>query len=141
MSTTGKTEEKKWEEAVTEAKGFVYRFEDLYDAAKKGKAAGRQPSDFITTLNGVTFFAEIKTTTKNLFSFSGIQPNQWRTAVKQTKAGGLYYFIIYFSKHALWCAIPASVLIKSEKQSINVTEAQHYVFDIENVSESFPINS
>lgn len=123
---TGKTSEDIFERWAEQHGGFVYRFEDLFDAKRKGKVANRKPSDFLLTIDGKTSYAEVKSTIKPSFTFSNIQPEQWRTAVKQTRAGGQYFFFVHFMTQERWFKLPARVIIDSVKKSINIKELGDY---------------
>lgn len=130
LKNTGKTSEELFVSWVEGCRGVVYRFEDLYDARKKSKVTTRKPADFMVTLNGVTSYSEVKSTVKKSLSFKAIQPEQWRYAHLVTKAGGAYIFFIHFITLEKWFAVPARVLIESEKRSINVSEVCQFEFDI-----------
>jgi penicillin-binding protein-related factor A (putative recombinase) len=130
LRNTGKPSEDAYESWVEECHGHVYRFEDAYDAKKKGKAASRKPADYLITIGGVSCLTEVKSTTKKSLSFSAIRPEQWRNAVKVTKAAGIYTFVMHFIDENKWFAVPAQLLINSTKQSINILEVAEYEFDI-----------
>lgn len=127
---TGKSSEEIFERWAENLGGFVYRFEDLFDAKRKGKVANRKPSDFLLTIDGETSYAEVKSTVKPSFTFSNIQPEQWRTAVKQTRAGGQYFFFVHFMTQERWFKLPARVIIDSVKKSINIKELGDYEISI-----------
>lgn len=128
---TGKPSEDLFLRWADNQKGFVHRFTDLYDAKKKGKAANEQPSDFLLTLPGFMCYAEVKSTTKPSFSFAQIQPKQWKTALKQTKAGGHYLFFVHFLTENRWFRIPARVILDSERKSLNIKTLSQFEFDIQ----------
>lgn len=123
---TGKSSEEIFLKCMEDLGIFVYRFQDLYDAKKLGKVANRKPSDFLITSNGVTAFAEVKSTNKNSFSFSNIQPEQWRTAILQTRNGGQYIFYLHFLTVDRWFKVPARTIIDSDKKSVNIKELDDY---------------
>lgn len=120
----GKESESIFLKVLASQNAFVYRFEDLYDAKRKGKVANRKPCDFLVTHKGKTIYAEVKSTIKNSFSFSNIQPEQWRTAVKSTASGGLYRFFVHFTSVNRWFSIPASIIIDSKKKSISIKDLE-----------------
>jgi len=130
LKNTGKNSEDIFESWVQKQSGYLYRFEDFYDAKKKGKVANRKPSDYLVTLSGSTFMAEVKSTTKNTFSFSNIQPEQWRNAIKITRAEGEYYFFIHLLALNEWFRVPARRIIDSAKKSINIKELSEYKLDL-----------
>lgn len=127
---TGKSSEDIFERWIENLGAFVYRFEDLFDAKRKGKVANRKPSDFLVTLNGETSYAEVKSTIKPTFTFANIRPEQWRVAVKQTRAGGTYYFYVHFIGHNRWFKLPARLIIDSAKKSINIKELGEYEISV-----------
>jgi len=123
---TGKDSELIFEDRMTERNAFVYRFEDYADINYKGgsnspnKAVDAKPSDYIVSLSGSLFFAEVKSVaTKRSFPFSSITKEQWRTAFKVVQTGGLYFFFIHFRELDEWFMVPAKEIIRHEKRSMN----------------------
>lgn len=79
-------------------RAFNFRFADAADAYGKNKRlvlTDRQPSDFLTTAFGRTFYAECKET-KNPRGFNTgiISQHQRNVAVQVAAAGGTYLFIV-----------------------------------------------
>lgn len=133
MSNSGKISEAKFEKWC-EQLGYLHRFEDLFDALKKGKAANQRPSDYLATIEGTTHYCEVKSTGKKSLAFSAITPSQWKTATKVTKHNGTYFFFIHFLDVDKWFAVPARVLLNHDKQSININLLDRYEFDINEIS-------
>ena len=98
---TGKDSEDIFEATVEAAGGFADRLSDMFDASKSKMVSTRKPSDFIVSVNGETFYAEVKSISeKDRFNFQDIQPAQWRSATRATKADGKYFFFLvaFFTK-------------------------------------------
>lgn len=117
----------------------LYRFEDFGDvnfrSGRNTRLAGKvgvteRPSDYLLTVQGQMAYVEVKScANKTSFPFSNIRGSQWRSALKQTKAGGEYLFMIYSSEHNQWFRVPASVLIETKdngKQSLAYKDIQAY---------------
>lgn len=122
---TGKPSEQIFEQTFEGLGAFVNRISDSFDAAKQRKVTTRKPSDFIVTYQGDTFYAEIKSISeKDRFSFSSIQPEQWRVATRVYRAGGKYYFYLHFIAFNRWFKVPAEVILNSEKKSITMREVE-----------------
>lgn len=91
---------------------FVYQFEDaraVMGALKSRKVfvQGR-PSDYLVTSDGVTFFAEVKTSENpTSFPLSNIAKAQWNCAIKMVAAKGLYWFYIRKEPDRIWYRVPA----------------------------------
>lgn len=132
MSNTGKSSEEIFEAFIQSQGGYADRLSDLIDAVKQRKVATQKPSDFIVTLKGEIHYAEVKSISeKDRFSFSGIQPSQWRAATHVTRAGGQYFFYLHFVAFNRWFKIPAKVILNSEKKSLTIREVQDYDYVIE----------
>lgn len=122
---TGKDSEDIFEAAVEAVGGFADRLSDMFDAAKSKMVSTRKPSDFIVSVNGETFYAEVKSISeKDRFNFQDIQPAQWRSATRATRAGGKYFFFLHFKAFNRWFKVPAAVILNSEKKSITMREVE-----------------
>lgn len=76
----------------------------------KSALALPQPSDAIVTLNGHTWYAEVKSSENPVsFPFGDIRPSQWAASVRQVAAGGEYLFYLKSLATGLWFAVPAQV--------------------------------
>lgn len=116
----------------------VYKFQDTREAM--GTTGSRRvftqsrPSDFLITHDGLTYFAEVKSSSHaTSFPFSGIRPDQWKYAILTTAAKGFYFFYIRSEYLGQWFKIPASFLISLRKQdfkSIKWTDLQPYFFEM-----------
>lgn len=137
----------KWRDAEDEFEDYwkqfgksatVFRFQDSYDAmaATRSKTvrAKAQPSDFLVTHDGHTFFAEVKSSTNaSSFSLSNIRDNQWRQAMLTTAAKGLYLFYIRNETNGVWYKIPASFFLSLEKDGIKSVKWElltEYIFNL-----------
>lgn len=71
-----------------------------------------QPADYLVTLDGDTYYAEVKSTeNKTSFPFSLIRPNQWAAAAQQRAAGGLYFFYVKNLNTGDWHRVPGDVFL------------------------------
>ena len=134
MTNTGKVSEAIFEGFFLKLgkRAFVHRVTDA--AEVRGRSQGlniivkKQPSDYIVTANGEMFYAEVKSTEdKTAFRKSQIEDGQWVAAVKQTAAGGDYFFFVHALKSNLWYCIPAAHLIKSEAKSWKWEELKTFI--------------
>jgi penicillin-binding protein-related factor A (putative recombinase) len=113
----------------------VYRFEDYADA--NFKASGRtrkivaaKPSDYIITILGRTFYAEVKSIASgSRFNFSNIKASQWRSATKVSKASGEYFFFIHFLTSDRWYKVPAQAILRAEKKSLLEKDLLKYYWE------------
>lgn len=112
---------------------FVHRLTDTAVAkaiSGSGAFVAAQPSDYLVTLNGLTFFAEVKSTVEvNSFPFSNIQKKQMASSRRIIAAGGAYFFYIHARALDLWFKIPAGVIheIAKVKKSATWIEVEQYV--------------
>lgn len=113
---TGKPSEKLFDEAFTRMgkQAFVFKFTDAAEARgtnKKPVIIKAQPSDRIVTLNGHTFYAEIKSTTHaTRFDFSLLRQTQGAYARMIEAAGGSYDIFIHALLPNVWFRIPYSLV-------------------------------
>lgn len=131
-----KKTEKEFESAFArKGKGaFVHRLTDTAAAkATSGKKAfvKAQPSDYIVTDEGHTFYAEVKSSHDTTsFPHSNIQQFQMASARRITKAGGNYVFFLKNLLTGQWYCVPAEVIIASEKKSTRWADIENYRWDI-----------
>lgn len=131
MANDGKHSEAIFEKYIESRGGFLYRLTDLFDASKKQLVTGRKASDFIVTVDGRNEYAEVKSIEdKNSFKFSSIRTEQWRVATRVVKAGGDYFFYLHFLAFDKWCKVPASVILRHDKKSIQLKEVEQYQFSV-----------
>lgn len=109
----------------------VIRLTDTAAAkATSGKNAfiQAQPSDFLLTLQGVTHFAEVKSTkNETSFPFSNIKKGQWAASKRVVAAGGSYLFFIKNLNTDTWYLVPAQVLhAQKPKKSIRWTQLGNF---------------
>ena len=124
-------------EAIFTAKGkkaFVHRVTDTAAAkATSGKKAfvKAQPSDYIVTDNGLTYFAEVKSSEHvTSFPHSNIQKFQLASARRITTAGGVYIFFLKNLNTGTWYCVPAEVIIASEKASTRWEDIEPYRWNL-----------
>lgn len=133
----------KWKQAEIDFKesfdrygkdAYVHRFTDTATAkATSGAGAfvAAQPSDFLVTLSGSSFYAEVKSTIDpTTFHYSNVRKGQWAAARMITRAGGLYFFFLKSEHLGQWYCVPAAVLINHTKKSIEWTELEPYKHDL-----------
>lgn len=130
-----------WKDAESEFESFFAPFgkrahvQRLTDTAFVRGTTGRaasfkdaQPSDYIITLEGTTFYAEVKSTqSEPSFPFSLIKKSQWAAARMVTAAGGHYRFYIRRESTKRWYVVPAVVFITHTAKSIRWHEIEGYL--------------
>lgn len=122
MKNNGVASEKYFEQAMELAYGkhvFVERLPDtksIKGLIKHGFIQGR-PSDYLVTLRGEMFYAEVKSSSNpTSFPFSNIGKEQWRAMLRQIKAGGTYNFYIHNLVTDTWYLVPAEVIVATDSQ-------------------------
>ena len=137
----------KWKDAEEEFENYwkkfgksatVFRFHDSFDAMGVTKSktvrTTAQPSDFLVTHDGHTFFAEVKSSTNpSSFSLSNIRDAQWRQAMLTTAAKGLYLFYIRNETNRVWYKVPASFFLSLHKDGIKSVKWEaltEYMFNL-----------
>ena len=136
MINTGKESEAIFSDFLEKLGSHVERFEDYADVnlgrQKTRKIVSTKPSDFIVTLRGITAFTEVKSMSKGTrFDFSRIERHQWRTAIKVTRAQGLYFFFLHFLESNPWYQVPAKTIIEASKKSLQEAEIKAYECSME----------
>lgn len=98
---TGKSSEAAFENCLTNLYGkkvYIHRLQDaaaLYGLNARAVKVGTQPSDYVVTVKGLTFYAEVKSSSNlTSFPFSCIKAHQLTAARRVRMAGGRYYFFI-----------------------------------------------
>lgn len=105
---TGKPSESDWEEAHDRLgkRAFYCRLVDaaeIYGRTGVKSKARAQPSDYIATLDGTTFFAEVKSSIhQNLFEFKLLRTAQSAAAQRVLSAGGEYWVYAHCLAHNIW---------------------------------------
>jgi penicillin-binding protein-related factor A (putative recombinase) len=80
----------------------------------------KQGSDYIVTLNGRMFYAEVKSTSDpKAFRRSLITDVQLGTARRQCAAKGEYFFFVHRLPTDTWYMVPAPLILNSEKGSLS----------------------
>lgn len=75
----------------------------------------KRPSDYIVTLNGEMFYAEVKSVTDEpSFSFSNLRPAQRNAMARQWAAGGLYKIFIHNLLTDTWYELNAGEVFCAE---------------------------
>lgn len=86
----------------------------------------KQPADFIVVCNGVTFFADVKTTANTKGISSSLFKSQAAHKLKILNAGGLYYFFIKSLSNNKWYRLPAGY----DNFNAKWEELEKFSFDI-----------
>lgn len=126
-NNSGKSAEEEWEilmRRLYRSSLFLHRVTD--SAEVRGMAGSGftkpQPSDYIVTIGGRMFYAEIKSSNnRTSFPFSDITLGQKAAAKQQLIAGGEYLFYIKNMITGRWYEVPALVIfeaIKAGHQSV-----------------------
>ena len=135
---TGKKSEQIFEESIDRlGKSAVYF--RLVDAAeirgrtgKVATSARAQPSDYIVTAYGVTFYAEVKSTQNaTSFPFSLLKKSQTAAATMILAAGGEYMVFAHNLLTDRWYRFPYSFVQQTQasgRQSIPWTELETYAW-------------
>lgn len=99
---------------------YCHRFLDTRDATRVvnqrkdlfGKKVmvkvPKQPADFIVIDNGVTYFADVKTTTSTKGISSSLFRQQRASKLKITNAGGRYFFYVKRLETGQWYMLSSS---------------------------------
>ncbi len=114
---------------------YCHRFPDSLDATRSNArnpnarfvALPPQPSDFIVVWNGVTFFAEVKSTKSTVGISSSLFKKQAAHKLKINNAGGIYYFFVKRTQTGQWYRIPGHYPNLNAKWS----ELENFLFDIQ----------
>lgn len=104
-------------------KAFAHR---LVDTKAARNLVENQPSDYVVTANGVTWYAEVKLCAERVsFPFDNISKGQLRAMALQLRAGGEYFVHIKSSDKNRWYHIPAALILdtlESGKKSLKWSE-------------------
>lgn len=115
--------EDEFESWFTSKTQFVYAFEDAREVmgarqSRKVFTKG-QPADYLVIDNGLTYFAEVKSSQhETSFSLSGIQKSQWNAAARTVAALGIYYFFIRKEPEGVWFKVPASFFLDIQSKGV-----------------------
>lgn len=98
---------------------------------KRATAVGTQPSDRLVTFEGVTFFAEVKSTKEPVsFPFGIIKASQHGYAQMTTAAGGHYFVFVKSLVLNRWFKIPYSAIAAAPGSSIKWTDLETMSWNI-----------
>lgn len=122
-----------WEGRKT---AYCFQFHDAREAM--GAAGSRRvfttahPSDFLVTDKGEMYYAEVKSSeNETSFPFSNIKKSQWNAAIRQTAAGGKYFFFLYANKRESWYKLDARFLLDiyhSGRKSVGWAELTDFLW-------------
>lgn len=109
---TGKPSEQAFEAYLNSLgkRCYWYRFVDAAEiVGRTGRIAGSirpAPSDYLVVRDGVTEFAEVKSTSGSSFSFSLLRRTQSAAARMAIAAGGVYFIYLHDLTRNQWYRIP-----------------------------------
>lgn len=112
MKNTGKKSEEIFEDhwGRIGKTAYAFRFTDAAEATgtnKRRTTIKAQPSDYIVTYLGKTFYAEVKSTVhERLFPFSMLRKTQSAYAKFVLAAGGDYLVYVHSLHHDKWFCVP-----------------------------------
>jgi len=137
VKNTGTDSEDDFELRIKRAYGkraFIYRVTDSKEVrGRSGKAAftKAQPSDYIVTIEGKMFYAEVKSSNnKTSFPFSQISSTQMGSSRRQQMAGGEYYFFLHNVNTDKWYKVPALAFHGHDKKSFKWEDLTNYEWKI-----------
>lgn len=117
VQNTGKKSEAGFENALAVKYGkrlFVNRLQDaqaLHGLNGHAVKVGRQPADYVVTVSGLTFYAEVKSSLNaSSFPFSCISAHQLAAARKVRLAGGKYFFFIHNLKDDVFYMVDSATI-------------------------------
>lgn len=104
-------------------KAYVARLSDTATAkATGGGFVAAQPADYIVTLNGDWFYAEVKSTKdEKAFHFSNIRKGQIAASRRTVAANGVYLFFVYSVHLDQWHCLPAELVHTTLRQKKSLT--------------------
>ena len=136
MKNNGVKSEKIFEDRMEEAyrkNVFVERLPDtksIKGAIGSGFIAGR-PSDYLVTLRGEMFYAEVKSCSDPVsFPFSNFRKDQWKAMIRQNAAGGKYSVFLHNLLTNEWYRVECQEVLAADQQgrkSIKWSEMSKWV--------------
>lgn len=107
---TGVDAEKLFEKEMEEAHGkgaFIYRIPDHKEISRGGKVKGvsvrKTPADYLVSVDGNTFYCEIKSTENTeRFGFNMFTEGELNAMKRQQAAGGVYVVMVYRIQTKSW---------------------------------------
>lgn len=121
---TGTGSEKIFEDQLLKHHGtkvYAYRFEDAKETRglNGGKAVlvSPRPADYVVTINGVMFYAEVKSSTNARNATFKLRPGQKAAMRRQIAAGGEYRIYFHCIPRDEWYCIPANDLLDRDRMS------------------------
>lgn len=115
------------------SRAFCYRIADAAEVKGRTGKIGKTrptPSDFIVTFNGVTEYAEVKSThNPTSFPFSNLEVGQKSAAVQILAAGGEYNVYVHRLPESIWYKIPYLLIRDSEKKSLAWTQLETNIWN------------
>lgn len=112
---------------------YVHRLPDTAVAKATGGKGGfiaAQPADYVVTLKGETFYAEVKSTIdEKTFHFSNIRKQQMAASRRIIRAGGKYLFFIKSLEWDRWYCLCASVLHNHPTKSMTWEQLKAYEYE------------
>jgi penicillin-binding protein-related factor A (putative recombinase) len=95
-------------------RAFSYRIADAAEVRGRTGNIGTTratPSDYVVTFDGVTFYAEVKSTQEKIsFPFSLLKKGQKAAAPQVVAAGGGYFVFVHSLTTDTWYRVPFEVI-------------------------------
>lgn len=124
IANNGSESEAAFVEMITRNRGklvYVFRLTDtkeIMGAMGKGFTK-KNPSDYIVTLNGHMFYAEVKSTQEKVsFKFSSFTKGQIIGMTRQIAAGGKYNIYIHHIPSNTWYLLDGSTVLNEMKKKV-----------------------
>jgi penicillin-binding protein-related factor A (putative recombinase) len=137
MKNTGADSENDFELKLKRRYGkkcFIYRVTDSKEVrGRTGKAVSTkaQPSDYIVTEDGETYYAEVKSCNNaTSFPFGQISEVQMGSSKRQYMAGGKYFFFLHNKITNVWYKVPACAIHNHNKRSFKWEEINNYKWEL-----------
>lgn len=131
---TGKTAEQQVEDYFKSfgKQAHLYRFEDQADLVGRNNGkivkSDKKPADYLLTHLGFTSYLEVKSSlSKTSFPLGNISDGQFAYALKISRAGGRYDFLIKNERTGHWYLVPFSyveALTEQGRKSTKWTELE-----------------
>lgn len=134
MKNTGEPSEIRFQEIMQKGckSAYVFRLPDTKEVrGRVGKGWVRaQPSDYIVTEKGLTYYAEVKSTwDPKRFKKSLITTDQRKAAKLQVRAKGKYYFFVHRLAANRWYKIPAEFILLGTNSSFLWEDLEMFIWD------------
>lgn len=128
MKNTGKTSQETWELKTRVRHGklcFIHRLADASDLTGLNRGLSKKktgfvatlklPSDYLVTIDGVMFYAEVKSSQNaTSFPFANFEEGQWQAMRQQRAARGEYWVFIHNLNTDFWYRVPGNLILNTK---------------------------